>query len=328
MLKAKVYFVKLNELDKVKDLIPELPAPLGVKVHFGEEGNNTYLPAKYVKEITGWLNNPTLVECNVLYKSPRSQVDTHKALAREHGFDFAEIDILDGEIGDDAMAVKIDGKHFVECFLGTGLDKYKSLLVVSHFKGHIIAGFGGALKNLGMGLASRRGKLAEHAFVKHSVDSEKCISCGICIDNCPVEAIDFDTEQKAKIDQEKCISCSKCISVCPVDAIAIPWGEKDVGIFRERVAEYALAGVKDKKCFYINFLMNITKLCDCAGENMPKMTEDIGILVSDDPVAIDQASYDIVIKKCEAFKEQNGDEQLAHGEKIGLGQREYELIKL
>ena len=328
MSKSKVYFVKLNELDKVKDLIPELPNSLGIKVHFGEEGNITYLPASYVKEISGWFNNPSLVECNVLYKSPRSQSSTHIALAKEHGFDFAPIDILDGEDGDDATAIKIDGKHFKECWLGSGLAKYKSLLVVSHFKGHIIAGFGGALKNLSMGLASRRGKLAQHAFVKHSVDSEKCISCGICINNCPVEAINFDAEQKAEINQTKCISCSKCIAVCPVDAIAIPQKGKDIKVFRERLAEYALAGTKDRKCFYINFLMNITKGCDCAGEAMPKMTEDIGILVSNDPVAIDQASYDLVIKKCEDFKAQNGDEQLIHGEEIGLGKREYEIVNV
>src|SRR5680860_828694 len=120
MSKAKVYFVKLNELDKVKDLIPELPGPLGVKVHFGEEGNITYLPASYVKEINGWFDNSSLVECNVLYKSPRSEESTHIALAKEHGFDFAPIDILDGETGDDTIPQKIDGKHFKECWLGAG----------------------------------------------------------------------------------------------------------------------------------------------------------------------------------------------------------------
>jgi len=328
MSKSKVYFVKLNELDKIKDLIPELSGPLGVKVHFGEEGNNTYLPAKYVKEISSWLDNPTLIETSVLYKSVRSEVGSHRKLALRHGFNFADIDFLDGATGDDSMAIKIDKKHFKECWLGSGLAKYRSLLVASHFKGHISAGFGGALKNLGMGLASRRGKLSQHAFVKHSVDPEKCISCGICINNCPVNAISFDENQKAKINQEKCISCSKCIGICPVNAVTVPLGKRDIGVFRERVVEYALAGAKNKKCFYINFLVNITEKCDCAGEVMKPMTDDIGILVSDDPVAIDQASYDLVVRQCEKFKEQNGDEQLAHGEEIGLGQRAYELVKI
>ncbi|MDD5071508.1 MAG: DUF362 domain-containing protein [Patescibacteria group bacterium] len=328
MDKAEVYFIKLNELNKIKNLLPEFPPPLGVKVHFGEEGNVTYLPAAYVKEIAGMVENPALVECNVLYKSPRSQAETHKKLAREHGFDFAEIDILDGEFGDDVDSIKIKGEFFKECFLGSGLSKYKSLLVISHFKGHISSGFGGSIKNLSMGLAGRRGKLALHAFVKHQVEQEKCTACGACIANCPAEAIAFDESGKAKINIGKCISCSKCIAVCPTSAISIPWGEKDISIFRKRLAEYALAGIKGKKCFYINFLANITKLCDCAGEKMEPMTDDIGILISADPVAIDQASYDLVVKQCKDFAKQNGDEQLEHGEKIGLGTRGYEIIAL
>ncbi|MFA4833462.1 MAG: DUF362 domain-containing protein [Patescibacteria group bacterium] len=326
MDKAKVYFIKLDELNKIKNLLPGFTPPLGIKVHFGEEGNTTYLPASYVKEIAGMVENPVLVECNVLYKSPRSQAATHKKLAKEHGFDFAEIDILDGELGDDVDAIKIKGEFFKECFLGKGLAKYKSLLVVSHFKGHISSGFGGAIKNLSMGLAGRRGKLALHAFVKHQVKQAKCVACGVCIANCPVEAVAFDESGKAKINTDKCISCSKCMSVCPTGAISIPWGEKDVSVFRKRLAEYALAGVSGRQCFYINFLINITEKCDCAGEKMGKMTDDIGILASSDPVAIDQASFDLVVKQCKDFEKQNGDAQLEHGEKIGLGTREYELI--
>jgi len=328
MGKSKVYFIKLNELNKIKNLLPEFASPLGVKVHFGEEGNTTYLPASYVKAVSEMVENPTLIECSVLYKAVRSAASTHKELALKHGFTFAPIDFLDGELGDDTIEVEIGGEHFKKCYLGKGLAKYKSLLIISHFKGHISAGFGGAIKNLSMGLASRRGKLAQHAFVKHQVDPEKCLGCSLCIANCPVEAISLNKEQKAEINQNKCISCSKCISICPTNAIGIPWGEKDVKIFRQRLAEYALAGAKDKQCFYINFLINITKLCDCADEKMKPMTDDIGVLVSSDPIAIDQASYDLVVKQCEDFKEQNGDEQLEHGAKIGLGTREYELISL
>ncbi len=328
MNKSKVYFVKLDELNKIKDLLPEFKPPLGVKVHFGEEGNKTFVPANLIKQIVNWVDNPTLVECSVLYRSPRSKATTHREVALKHGFNFAPIDFLDGEEGDDFIEIEIDGEHFKKCYLGKGLEKYKSLLVISHFKGHGGSGFGGDLKNLGMGLASRRGKLAIHALIKHNVNADKCNSCGICLKHCPVQAISFDKDKKAVINQEVCISCSKCISVCPAEAIEIPWDSTGSQTLQERIAEYALAATKNRQCFFINFLINITENCDCLGEKMEKLTQDIGVLASLDPVAIDQASYDLVIKQFMGFKEHDGDYQLKQGVKIGLGNRQYQLIKL
>ena len=184
MNKSKVYFVKLNEIEKIKNLLPEFKAPLGVKVHFGEDGNITYIPDAKIKPIIEIVDNPTLIECSVLYKSARSIAKTHRELALKHGFDFAPIDLLDGEEGDDFIEIEINKKHYDKCYLGKGLERYNSLLVVSHFKGHGGSKFGGALKNLGMGLASRKGKLAIHASIKHYIKKEKCISCGDCIKNC------------------------------------------------------------------------------------------------------------------------------------------------
>jgi uncharacterized protein len=328
MNKGKVFFLKLDGLNKIKDLLPEFNTPLGVKVHFGEAGNKTFVPANYVKQIADLVNEPTFIEASVLYKSPRRTAAGHKEVAHEHGFDFLPIDITDGETGDDCSEVKIDGKHFQNCYLGKGLEKYKSLLVISHFKGHMGAGFGGALKNIGMGLGCRRGKLAMHSMIKHHIKKEKCISCGACIANCPVNAIAFDENKKAFINQEICISCSKCIAVCPVEAVRIPWGGAGKIELQERIAEYAYAAQLNKKCFYVNFLINITADCDCMNIAMEKLTEDIGVLASDDPVAIDQASYDLVVAKHEEFKNHAADAQLRHGEELGLGSREYELINL
>jgi uncharacterized protein len=323
---AKVYFLKTNEIAKIRDFFPPLPTPVAIKTHFGEEGNVTYLPSSFVKEIAAMVEKPVLTETSVLYRSPRSKAVTHREIALSHGYDFAPIDFLDGEEGDDAMEIKICGDHFKTCYLGRGLVKYGSLLVVSHFKGHYPAGFGGALKNLGMGLASRRGKLAMHASVPHSVEADICVGCGTCINHCPVQAIDFDTRRKAVIDPQKCISCSKCISVCPREAIKIPWDSHGGKMLQERIAEYASAAVVGRSCFYINFLINITKSCDCYDGPMEKLTPDIGILCTNDPVAIDQASFDLVCRQYGEFKKYNGEAQLIQAVKLKLGERGYKLI--
>ncbi|MFC1678413.1 DUF362 domain-containing protein [Patescibacteria group bacterium] len=328
MDKSEVYFIKINELNKIKDLLPNFDDRLGIKVHFGEEGNVTYIPAKYIKEITDMLDKPTFIETSVLYKSPRSKATTHRELARRHGFDFLPINFIDGEMGDDVLEIDSIGKLYQKVYLGKGLENYNSLLVISHFKGHMASGFGGALKNLGMGLAARRGKLAQHASIQHQVKEEKCVSCGTCIDNCPVNAINFNDDKKAEINQDICIGCSKCISVCPESAIRIPWSSTDNNIFQERMAEYAANAIQNKKCFFINFLINITRDCDCINKVQEPLTPDICILASSDPVAIDQASYDLVLEQFEEFKEFDGEIQLKYGEELGLGKGEYELINL
>lgn len=327
--KTKVYFVKLNEIEKIKDLVPALTGSLGLKCHFGEEGNDAYVSPEIIKKVASMFDFPSLLETTVLYRSQRSRASTHRELAIRHGFDFGEIDILDGEKGDDNIEVdlkKLSSENKLEkAFLGANLQNYESLLVVSHFKGHEMSGFGGAIKNLSMGFASRRGKLNMHAGVKHQVDKAGCTGCKACINDCPVDAITLQEDRKAFIDQGVCVSCSKCISVCPVSAIGIPWGSVSKEEFQDKLAEYALAVDKTKKCHYINFVINIVPNCDCLGIKQERLTEDIGILVSDDPVAIDQASYDIVYKQCKEFENHSSENQLAHGAKIGLGSREYDL---
>lgn len=328
MEKSRVYFIKLNELDKISQHLSNFEGPLGVKVHFGEEGNTTFIPSELIKKITDLVKADAFIETSVLYKSPRRTAAGHKEVALSHGFDFLPIDFLDGEEGDDCTEVEIGGKQFRTCHLGKNLDKYKSLLVISHFKGHGGSGFGGALKNLAMGLACRRGKLAMHSLIKHSINKTKCIGCGTCISHCPVSAVAFDDNKRAYVRQNKCISCSKCISVCPTGAVRIPWGGAGKKDLEERIAEYAYAGQKNKKCFYINFLINITKECDCVDKPMEIMTKDIGVLASSDPVAIDQASFHLVLGQCDAFQEKNGDSQLKRAEEMGMGARDYEIINI
>lgn len=326
---STVYFLPQTDLKKIKQILPKFSGRLGVKVHFGEENNTTFIPAQKIKKIIGLLEEPVLVECNVLYKSPRQRADTHRQLAQEHGFDFAPIDILDGELGEKSFEAPVKkGQHFSLAFLGKGLKKYDSLLVISHFKGHIEAGFGGALKNLGMGLASRQGKLALHASIKHQVNPERCISCGTCLANCPVKAISYNSNKKAVINQKICISCSMCLALCPEQAISIPWSSTAGNILQQRIAEYALAAIQNRICYYINFLINITDECDCYNGQLPILTPDIGILFSPDPVAIDQASYDLIVKQYPLFEKHNGLAQIKHGQEIGLGAKEYQLIKL
>jgi len=325
---SKVYFLQLNDLARLSEVLPEFESPLAVKTHFGEEGNKTYLPPETVRTVCEMVKEPTLIETGTLYTGPRARAGSHIELAKRHGFDFAPIDIIDGESGNEVEAYEVNGKHFNQCYLGVGLKNYPAMLVVSHFKGHILSRYGGALKNLAMGLAGRRGKLAQHQSIKHYVDKDKCIGCGICVSNCPENAISYDEEGKAVIDEAACISCSECKTVCPQDAVYIPVEQTESRTLQERIAEYAAAAAQGRQCFYVNILVNITHGCDCQGMEMQPLTQDIGILASDDPVALDQASYDMVVKQHPDFAAPDADAQTGHAEVLGMGTRQYEIIGL
>jgi len=271
-MSSEVYFIKDRFEEKIPKVLKKICldfSTVGVKVHFGEAGNVTFVPAKYIKIISDCFKS-TLIETNVLCKGKRTETKDHLETAKKQGIDFATIKILDtGE------EVAINLKHFKKAYLVK--NPFKNLVVVSHFKGHGI-GFGGAIKNVGMGLASRKGKLALHSGISPSIDVEKCVVCGECVEECPVGAIKI--EGKAKINPEICIGCAECIAICDRKAVKIPWdslGPKEV---QERIAEYCVGVLKGRRAVYVNFLVNLTKDCDCVGKKMKRLGKDIGVLIS------------------------------------------------
>lgn len=326
----EVYFSREISPAKLRALYDRLgfapKAPLGVKVHFGEPGNPNIMKPALVKDLVLALKG-TLVETNTIYGDNRSRTADHLRTAKKHGWGFAPLDILDSS-GETPLPYK--GKYFDRLPVGRNMSKYGSFLVVSHFKGHGMAGFGGALKNLSMGFASPLGKRMMHAGHIPKVRNSKCVRCGICRQVCPVDAISEDYV----IDRRKCIGCGKCVASCPYGAI-----DSDLEVtgglsFQEKMAEFAHGVAAASRFAYVNLAMDISSACDCvAGAPAPFMG-DVGILASLDPVALDQASFDLVNKAAgipDAFKHQTGVSGLRIIERsaeLGLGSRKYKLVEI
>jgi uncharacterized Fe-S center protein len=309
---------------------------VAIKVHFGEKGCNTFIPASTIKKIYDAVINSgrkaTLVECNVLYKGSRTNATDHLKTAHDHGFNFAPIDILDGEKGDECIEIKT--KNTITK-IGSGLKKYDSMIVVSHFKGHGFAGFGAAIKNVGMGLGSRAGKMHMHTNVKPKINA-KCIGCKSCYNHCPVKAITYYSEAKVcKIDHDVCIGCAMCIAVCNYQAVNIPWGSATTKELHERIAQYCegVFGIIPKnKIIFINLLENITKECDCMGISQKLFMEDIGVLAGEDIVAIDFASLEFANKESKNMFDKinsvDNNYQINYAESIGIGSKKYKIKNL
>ncbi len=329
-----------------KDIVYNKGELIALKVHFGEKGIDTFIRpvqvspiAEVVKEAGG---NPFLTDTNTLYTGSRSNAVDHHRTAQENGWLRPVVDapvvIADGLHGHEFYMVKIKGKHFKEVKIGAALLQANGIIGISHFKGHEITGFGGTLKNLGMGCASRAGKVIMHCDVKPEVDISKCIACGKCADRCVADAI--TVEKYALIELKKCIGCGECKITCPEEAIKVN-DTSEIEKVQEKIAEYALGAVKGKKkkSLYYNFIVDVTPECDCASWRQYPLVPDIGIVASKDPVAVDQAAYDLVTQtkghqydagndKFRMKHNINPQIQLLHAEKIGLGKREYELIDI
>ena len=355
-MKSKVYFAVVKNSDTVRSINDKFKKLLdvsnildfvkkdhnvAVKVHFGEEGNVNFVRPEHVRVICDGIANKGakafLSDANTLYRGRRLNSKDHLQLAHEHGFTKekagADVIIPDDNKKEDLIDIRIDQKFIKNAKLARLFIDADAIVAISHFKGHILTGFGGALKNIGMGCATREGKLAQHCDVSPVVDVNKCIGCGECSIICPVGAVRIENN-KSVIDSKKCIGCASCLAVCPTMAMFIDFDSSDKT--QEKIAEYSLAVLKDKKgkAGFVNFAVNISKECDCWGMENPRIGPDVGILASLDPVSIDKASLDVVNMNCgkDIFKEahpgKDGMKQLLHAQEIGLGNLDYDLIEL
>jgi len=341
----KVYFKAIDSYSKTeeiseasKELIKQLVEDekltlenfIPLKVHFGEKGNKTYIESKNFEGILEYFKENKIesafMETNVLYRGQRTTSENHIKLAKEHGFTQLPIIIADGDHGENYEEIEINKKNFEKCKIGTEIAKQKQVIIISHFKGHALAGFGGAIKQLAMGCASRGGKLAQHANSVPKISFLKCKACGACARNCPEKAIVM--EPKAKIVKDKCVGCAACMTVCNFGAVSNSWFASLSKNFNERLAEYAYAAHKDKHNIYITYAFNITRNCDCDGHSMKPIVNDIGVFASTDPVAIDMACLDILDKNNGKIVFRRGRYTLDYAEKIGLGSKTYDLFEI
>lgn len=345
---------RLMDMMDLKDIVP--PRSLvAIKLHFGEKGNLAFIRPNFIRKIVDRIKalgaSPFLTDSNTLYAGTRGDSVSHLNTAIENGFAYAVINapviIADGMRGASSTAVRINQEYIKSAHIGKEIVESDVLISAAHFKGHELSGFGGAIKNLGMGCASRKGKLVQHSGLSPKVKSKKCIGCGDCIEHCAQSAISLSNE-KAKIDPKRCVGCGECILVCSNSAIDIQW-DADIPQFQKKMVEYTLAVLQGKKgrAAFMNFLTQISPACDCYGHNDAPIVQDLGVMASTDPVAIDQASADMVNRQtalknsCLSSHMEAGEDkfrglypridwtiQLDYAEKIGLGQRKYELVNI
>ncbi len=371
MEKSKVYFTNLrasnnnNLQQKLERLIRK--AGIGdidftdkyaaIKIHFGEPGNLAYLRPNYARTVVDVIKSlggkPYLTDCNTLYVGGRKNALDHIQSAYENGFSpfstNCHILIGDGLKGTDELYVPVEGGEYVkEAKIGRAIMDADVFISLTHFKGHEMTGFGGTLKNIGMGCGSRAGKMEMHSAGKPYVDEDRCIGCGACVKICAHGAPTI-TDKKASIDETKCVGCGRCIGVCLKDAVKAA-DDESCDILNKKIAEYTKAVVDGRPCFHISLVIDVSPNCDCHAENDLAIVPDVGMFASFDPVALDVACADAVnaqqimpgsvltepshkIHKCSdlfRFSHPNTDWKVCidHAVKLGLGSDEYELIQV
>jgi uncharacterized Fe-S center protein len=350
----------VNLFDQIKPAEIFGPRDLvAVKLHFGEAGNTAHIRPQYVRKVVDRLKElhtkPFLTDTNTLYVGSRTEAWSHLVTAFDNGFTRevtgAPAIISDGLRGNNTIMVAVKGRHVKDAHIAADIHHADGLVVLTHFKGHELTAFGGALKNLGMGCASREGKLEQHSNISPKVSRKRCIGCGECVVWCKGRAIVVEGEakkRKARINPENCVGCAECVLTCKQRAIQVQWNES-IPVFMEKMVEYASAVVshKQKKVVYMTFVTDVSPLCDCTPFSDRPIVPSLGILASSDPVAIDQAAADLVngapgnpvsvLNKAMApgedkfralFPEIDWEHQLEYAEQIGLGTRDYALVSL
>lgn len=322
-----------------------------IKLHFGEPGNLAYLRPNYSKVLVDLIRSQGgrvfLTDCNTLYVGRRKNALDHLDSAYEDGYNpFAtgcHVIIGDGLKGTDDILVPVDGEYVREAKIGRAVMDADIIISLTHFKGHEAAGFGGALKNIGMGCGSRAGKMEMHNSGKPHVDAGLCVGCGACVRQCAHGAITLESS-KASIDTAVCAGCGRCIGTCPMDAVAADNNEAN-DILNKKIAEYALAVLQGRPHFHVSLVVDVSPYCDCHSENDIPIVPNVGMFASFDPVALDLACADAVNRQpviegsvlsgrnhchgdhfTDTHPDTNWKVAIDHAVKLGLGSREYELI--
>ena len=329
---------------------------VAIKLHFGEPGNLAFLRPNWARTVADFVKErggkPFLTDCNTLYVGGRKNALDHMDSAMLNGFNpmttGCQIIIADGLKGSDEVEVPVVGGEYVKnAKIGRAVMDADVFISLTHFKGHEEAGFGGCLKNIGMGCGSRAGKMEQHNAGKPHVAEKHCIGCGQCRKICAHGAPIIENG-KAHIDHDKCVGCGRCIAVCPKNAVQINWDETTINLNR-KIAEYTKPVVDGRPCFHISLVIDVSPNCDCRPENDMAIVPNVGMFASFDPVALDMACVDAVNAQTplrgsaaddahakahvhDHFQRLHPDTNwrscLEHGEKIGIGTREYELIKI
>ena len=325
---------------------------VAIKMHFGEPGNLAFLRPNWAKTVADFVKErggkPFLTDCNTLYVGGRKNGLDHLDTAMLNGFNpmttGCQVIIADGIKGNDEVEVPVEGGEYVKnAKIGRAVMDADVFISLTHFKGHESAGFGGTLKNIGMGCGSRAGKMEQHNAGKPHVVQKHCVGCKMCTKICAHDAISVQ-DRKAAIDHSKCVGCGRCIAVCARNAITVNFDESHTNLSR-KMSEYAKAVVDGRPCFHISLIIDVSPNCDCHAENDAAIVPNVGMFASFDPVALDMACVDAVntqpilrgsaadIGDCQdhfhcIHPDTDWMSCLEHAEKLGLGTREYELIKI